>query len=385
MALFALAVCAFAIGTSEFVINGLLSGIAADVGVSIPVAGLLVSGFAAGIIVGAPLLAALGSRVRRKSVLLAAMALFVAGSVLAATAPGYWPLMIGRVLCGLAVGGFYGVGSVVAADLVPEHRQAKAISLMFAGATAGTTLGVPLGTFAGQLLSWRTTFGVITVLGLAGLAAVAVLVPGVAATRRAGLRTELAVLRRPAVLVTLALTACVFGAISATYTFVEPLLREVSGFSPAAVAVLLVVLGAGLFVGNLVGGRAADRALMPALGVLFAIFAVVLLALGLTARNQVAAATLMFLFGAAGYALVPGSQLRAVRTAEGAPTLASATNISAFNIGVALGGWLGGLGIDAGLGYESVTFVSAAVAVLGLAATLLAVAVDRRPVASPRS
>ncbi|HEX2313181.1 MAG TPA: MFS transporter [Thermomonospora sp.] len=382
VALVALAICAFGIGTTEFVINGLQTGIAADLGVSVSRAGLLVAGFAAGIIVGAPVTAALGVRVRRRDVLLAAMALFTAANLAAALAPGYGTLMAARVLGGVSVGAFYGVGSVVAADLVPPDRRARAIALMFAGATAGTTLGVPAGTFLGQVVSWRATFGVLTVVGVLAFAAVAALVPAGRPGERPGLRAELAALRDGRVLTALLVTAAVFGAVTTTYAYIEPLLREVTGYSSGAVAVLLLVLGAGLFAGNLVGGRAADRALVPALATGFAVFAVVLAVTALTAHSRAAMAVMVFLFGAAGYALVPGAQLWVLTRAGNAPTLASATNISAFNVGVVGGSWLGGVTIDAGLGYASVAWDGAAIALAGLLLVLASAARDRHRRAS---
>lgn len=382
--LLALAVCAFAIGTTEFVINGLQTQIAADVGVSIPDAGLLVSGFAVGIIVGAPLLAVLGLRVQRKTLLLAAMALFVVANAIVALAPAYASLMVGRVLGGVAVGGFYGVGSMVAAALVPADRRARAIALMFAGATAGTTLGVPIGTLVGQVAGWRATFGAVAAVGTVGIVAIAALVPATRVVERRDLRAELAALRRPPVLLALVVTAASFGAITATYAYIEPLLRHVSGLSAGAVALVLLLLGAGLLVGNVVGGRAADRAVLPALGAAFAVLVAVQLVFGMVAHYAVAAAVMAFLFGAAGYALVPGAQLRVLAIAADAPTLASATNISAFNVGVALGGWLGGEAIDAGLGYWSVTWVSALLAATGLVLVVVSAALDRRRATRPR-
>ena len=381
--LLALAVCAFAIGTTEFVINGLQTHIAADLGVSIPAAGLLVSGFAVGIIVGAPLLTVLGLRVRRRTVLLAAMVLFAGANVLVALAPTYPALMVGRVLSGVAVGGFYGVGAVVAPSLVPPDRQARAIALMFAGATAGTTLGVPLGTLVGQAAGWRTTFGAVAVLGALGVVALAVLLPATRTEERRDLRAELAALRRPQVLLALAVTAASFGAITATYAYIEPLLRYVSGFSDGAVTLVLLLLGAGLLAGNVVGGRAADRAVLPTLGKAFAALAVAQLVFGLLAEYQAFAAVMAFLFGAAGYALVPAAQLRVVATAADAPTLASATNISAFNVGVALGGWAAGEGLAAGLGWPSVTWVGAGFALTGLALVFASAALDRRGSSGP--
>ncbi|MGK5546804.1 MFS transporter [Streptomyces sp. URMC 127] len=366
IAVFALTICAFGIGTSEFVLNGLLPDVAADLHVSIPAAGLLVSGFAIGIIVGAPTLTVATLRMRRKTVLQSAVLLFIAGSLLSAIAPNYWILMIGRILSAMAVGAVYGVGSVVVANLVPPNRRAGAIALMFAGATAATVFGVPLGTLVGQHLGWRATFWVVTGIGVVGLLAITGLIPSTPNEAPPSIRNELRTFRRPQVWLTLAMTACSFGAIAATFTYITPLLTDVTGFSEGTVTILLFVVGAGLFAGNYVGGKWADRSLMPALIGLFSLFVVVLAAFTPAIHNKPAAVVVAFLFGVAGYGLVPGCQVRVVAKAEGAPTLASATNISAFNVGVTAGSALGGAAISAGWGYVSVTWVSAAIAVAGL-------------------
>lgn len=383
IAVFALTICAFGIGTSEFVINGLLPDVARDLGVSIPAAGLLISGFALGIIIGAPTLTVATLRIRRKAVLLSAMALFTVGSLITALSTAYWPLMAGRVLSAMAVGAVYGVGSVVAANLVPQRRQASAIAMMFAGATAATVFGVPLGTLIGQNFGWRATFWAVTVIGVIGFFGIYALVPNQPNDTTPSIRKELATFRRPQVWLALAMTACSFGAIATTFTYIAPLLHNVTGFSNTAVTALLFVLGAGLFAGNYVGGKAADRALMPALITLFAVFTVVLLAFDFTAHNKIAVVITVFLFGVAGYGLVPGCQIRVVNKAEGAPTLASATNISAFNVGVMTGAALGGATISAGLGFTSVTWVGAIIAGLGLLLALLSSAIDRRHTQAP--
>jgi MFS transporter, DHA1 family, inner membrane transport protein len=365
LALFALAVCAFGIGTTEFVINGLQSEIVAELDVSVPAAGLLVAGFAAGIIIGAPLTAALGVRRRHKTLLLLTMALFTVSNLVVAMAAGYETLMAGRVLGGVSVGGFYGIGSVVAAELVRPTHRARAIALMFTGATVGTTLGVPAGAFVGQVLSWRVTFGVLAGLGLVSLTALTLLVPDAGSAARPGLRAELTAFARKPVLVALLMTACVFGAITTTYAYIEPLLTTVTGYSPGGVALLLLVAGAGLCAGNVIGGAVADRSALATLVVGFAVFTMVLAAVAVGAHSRVAMPVLVFLFGAAGYALVPGAQVRVLAEAGDAPTLASAVNISAFNAGVVAGSWLGGTTIDAGLGYTSVAWAGAAIAAVG--------------------
>jgi DHA1 family inner membrane transport protein len=377
-ALLALAISAFGIGTTEFVIMGLLPEVAGDFGVSIPAAGLLISGYALGVVAGAPLLTALASRVPRKTVLVALMGLFIAGNVLSALAPGYGLLMTGRVVAALSHGAFFGVGSVVAASLVAPARQASAIALMFTGLTVANVLGVPAGTALGQAFGWRSTFWVVSALGVAGAIGILALVPHQAPEPGAGLRGELAVFRRPQVWLALVMTALGFAGVFASFTYIAPMMTEVAGFSSGAVTWLLVLFGAGLFAGNLLGGKAADRQLMPSLYVILAALALVLVVFVFTAHAKVPAAITIALFGAAGFATVPPLQARVLAKAEGAPALASAAKIAALNLGNAGGAWLGGRAIDAGLGYTAPSWIGAALAAAGLAVALVSGLLDRR-------
>ncbi|WIX84458.1 MFS transporter [Amycolatopsis sp. DG1A-15b] len=381
-ALLALAISAFGIGTTEFVIMGLLPEVAADFGVSIPSAGLLISGYALGVVVGAPLLTALASRVPRTTVLVALMGLFIAGNVLSALAPGYGLLMTGRVVAALSHGAFFGVGSVVAASLVAPAKQASAIALMFTGLTVANVLGVPAGTALGQAFGWRSTFWVVSALGVAGAVGILALVPRREPDPGAGLRSELAVFRRPQVWLALVTTALGFAGVFASFTYIAPMMTEVAGFSGGAVTWLLVLFGAGLFAGNLLGGKAADRKLMPSLYVILTALALVLVAFVFTAHAKVPAAITIALFGAAGFATVPPLQARVMAKAEGAPTLASAANIAAFNLGNAGGAWLGGQAIDAGLGYTAPNWIGAVLAAAGLAVAVVSGLLDRRTPAS---
>ncbi|WP_206795258.1 MFS transporter [Amycolatopsis sp. MtRt-6] len=381
-ALLALAISAFGIGTTEFVIMGLLPEVAAGFGVSIPAAGLLISGYALGVVVGAPLLTALASRVPRKTVLVALMGLFIAGNVLSALAPSYGLLMTGRIVAALSHGAFFGVGSVVAASLVAPARQAGAIALMFTGLTVANVLGVPAGTALGQAFGWRSTFWVVSALGVAGAIGILALVPHQEPAPGAGLRRELAVFRRPQVWLALVMTALGFAGVFASFTYIAPMMTEVAGFSSGAVTWLLVLFGAGLFAGNLLGGKAADRRLMPSLYVILAALALVLVAFVFTAHAKVPAAITIALFGAAGFATVPPLQARVLAKAEGAPALASAANIAAFNLGNAGGAWLGGQAIDAGLGYTAPNWIGAALAAAGLAVALVSGLLDRGSPAS---
>jgi DHA1 family inner membrane transport protein len=381
-ALLALAISAFGIGTTEFVIMGLLPEVATDFGVSIPSAGLLISGYALGVVVGAPVLTALASRVPRKIVLVALMGLFIAGNVLSALAPSYGLLMTGRVVAALSHGAFFGVGSVVAASLVAPAKQASAIALMFTGLTVANVLGVPAGTALGQAFGWRSTFWVVSALGVAGAIGILALVPHQKPGPGAGLRGELAVFRRPQVWLALAMTALGFAGVFASFTYIAPMMTEVAGFSSGAVTWLLVLFGAGLFAGNLLGGRAADRKLMPSLYVILAALALVLVAFVFTAHAKVPAAITIALFGAAGFATVPPLQARVMAKAEGAPALASAANIAAFNLGNAGGAWLGGQAIEGGLGYTAPNWIGAVLAAAGLAVALVSGLLDRRAPAS---
>ncbi|MFI6095607.1 MFS transporter [Lentzea sp. NPDC051213] len=377
VALLALAISAFAIGTTEFVIMGLLPEVATDLGVSIPSAGLLISGYALGVVVGAPLLTVLGGRLPRKKMLMALMVLFIAGNLVSAFAETYGVLMSGRVVAALAHGAFFGVGSVVAADLVAPQRRASAIALMFTGLTVANVLGVPMGTALGQALGWRSTFWAVTALGVIGLLGILFLVPQQQA-QGGNLRSELAVFRNPQVWLALLMTALGFAGVFASFTYIAPMMTEVAGFSSGAVTWLLVLFGVGLFVGNLVGGKAADRSVMKSVMVILVALAAVLAAFVFTAHSQWAAAITIVLFGAAGFATVAPLQMRVMQTAEGAPALASAANIAAFNLGNAGGAWLGGVAITKGLGYTAPNWIGALLAVGGLAVAVVSVLLDRR-------
>ncbi|WP_045304296.1 MFS transporter [Saccharothrix sp. ST-888] len=376
IALLALAIGAFGIGTTEFVIVGLLPNVAGDLGVSIPTAGLLVSGYALSVVVGAPLMTAAGSRLPRKTMLVALMCVFIAGNLLCAVAENYTLLMVGRVVAALCHGAFFGIGSVVASDLVPPNRRASAIALMFTGLTVANVLGVPLGTALGQHLGWRSTFWAVTALGVLGVLGVTALVPGQPAPTT-DIRRELGVFRRPQVWLALAMTTFGFGGVFASFTYVAPMMAEVTGFQPGTVTWLLVLFGAGLCVGNVLGGRAADHRLMPSLYVILSVLAVVLVAFTFTAHWKLPAVITIALFGIAGFATVPPLQMRVMTKADGAPAMASAANIGAFNLGNALGAWLGGLAIDGGLGYTAPNLVGAALAAAGLAVAVVSGLLDR--------
>ncbi|SEP04967.1 MFS transporter [Amycolatopsis saalfeldensis] len=381
LALLALAIGAFGIGTTEFVIAGLLPEVAADFGVSIPAAGWLITGYALSVAAGALPMTALGTRIRRKHLLLLLMVLFIAGNVLSALAPSFGALMAGRIVAALTHGAFFGVGAVVAADLVQPEKKASAIALMFTGLTLANVLGVPMGTFIGQGLGWRATFWVVAGLGVLGLLGVAALVPDTARPVNARIGAEFAVFRHPRVWLAIGTTVLGFGGVFASFTYIAPMMTEVAGLPQGAVSWLLVLFGVGLVLGNLLGGRFADRALMPTLYTVLAALAVVLAVFAFTAHAAVPAIVTLFLLGGFGFATVPPLQMRMLASAEAAPTVASAVNIGAFNLGNALAAWLGGVVITAGYGYASTNWVGAVMTVLALGLALLSGRSDRRAAA----
>ncbi|GGY34942.1 MFS transporter [Streptomyces tanashiensis] len=378
LALLALTVGAFGIGTTEFVIMGLLPEIAADYGVTIPTAGLLVTGYALGVVVGAPLLTVFGTKVSRKRMLMLLMGLFVLGNLLSALAPTFGVMLAGRVVASLAHGSFFGIGSVVAAGLVAPDKKAGAIATMFTGLTVANIVGVPLGTFVGQTVGWRTTFAIVAALGVIGLLGIAKLVPAMPRPEGARLRRELTAFRNPQVLLAMAMTVLGFGGVFAAITYIAPMMTEVAGYSDGAVTWLLVLFGVGMFLGNLLGGRFADRALMPLLYAALGGLAVVLALFTVVAHDKILAAIAILLVGALGFATVPPLQKRVLDQAHGAPTLASAVNIGAFNLGNALAAWLGGLVISAGLGFTSPNWVGAALAGAALLLAFWSAALERR-------
>ena len=382
LALLALAIGAFGIGTTEFVIMGLLPQVGADLGVSVPTAGLLVTGYALGVVIGAPIMTVLGTRISRKTMLMLLMGLFILGNLISAAAPAFAVMLIGRVVASLAHGAFFGIGSVVAAQLVAPEKKAGAISMMFTGLTVANVVGVPLGTFVGQTAGWRVTFLIVAALGVIGLGGVAKLVPDVPKPEGVRLRHEVAALRKPQVVLAMAMTVLGFGGVFAAITYIAPMMTEVGGFAESSVTWLLVVFGLGMVAGNLIGGRFADRKLMPMLYTALGGLALVLLLFTFLASGKAASVVAVFLIGLLGFATVPPLQKRVLDHAHGAPTLASAANIGAFNLGNALSAWLGGLVISAGLGYTAPNAVGA---VLAAGALVLAVISQRLEVRQART
>ena len=382
LALLALAIGAFGIGTTEFVIMGLLPEVAGDFGVSIPTAGFLVTGYALGVVLGAPLMTVLGTKISRKRMLMLLMGLFVIGNLLSAVAPVFGVMLAGRVVASLAHGAFFGIGSVVAAELVAPEKKAGAIAMMFTGLTVANVVGVPLGTLVGQTLGWRMTFTIVAALGVIGFAGIAKLVPDLPKPEGGRLRHELAAFRNVQVLLAMAMTVLGFGGVFAAVTYLAPMMTDVAGYADSSVTWLLVLFGLGMVAGNLIGGKFADRALMPLLFISLGGLAVVLALFTFTAHNKIAAAVTIALIGALGFATVPPLQKRVLDQASGAPTLASAVNIGAFNLGNALSAWLGGIVIAAGLGYTAPNWVGAALAGSALLLAILSAVLERRSTAA---
>jgi len=376
--LIALAIGGFGIGLTEFVIAGLLPEVAADFRVSEAAAGWLISGYALSVAVGAILITAAVTRVPRKTALIGLMVLFIAGNLISALAPTYGIMLLGRIVAALCHGAFFGIGAVVAGSLVKPEKKAGAIAIMFTGLTLANVLGVPFGTFLGQALGWRSTFVAITIIGVIALLGIVFLVPKPTSETAhvSNLRGELSAFRSGQVWLSIAVTVLGFGGMFGAFTYIAFTLTRVTGFPSGAVPWLLILFGVGLFVGNLLGGKAAERRLDRTLIVLLIGLTLVLIGFALTATYPIAVIVALLLMGAFGFGTVPGLQTRVMLYATSAPTLASSSNIAAFNVGNALGAWIGGLTISAGLGFTSPLWAGAAIT--AGAVVVMVVAATRR-------
>ncbi|MFI7857282.1 MFS transporter [Pseudomonas promysalinigenes] len=368
--LVALAIGAFGIGVTEFAPMGMLPGIAVDLGVSIPAAGLLVSAYALGVLIGAPLMTLATGKIPRRYLLIALMAIFTLGNVMSAMATDYQSLLLARVVTSLNHGAFFGVGSVVAASVVPPDKRAGAVAAMFMGLTLATIGGVPLATWFGELLGWRTAFWGIAGLGLVAMASLWFALPDVPLPKSAGVMAEIRVLGRGPVLAALTLTVVGSSAMFTVFTYIAPILHSQAQASTSFITAMLVLFGIGLTLGNVWGGKAADRSVDRTLIVSLLVLIAVLLLLPATFGWSLPTALAILLWGIASFALVPPLQMRVMDAAKDAPNLASAVNIGAFNLGNAIGAALGGAVINAGLGYSAVAFAGASMAALGLVLTL---------------
>ncbi len=369
LALLVLALSSFAIGTTEFVIMGLLPEVAADLSVTIPQAGWLVTGYALAVAIGAPIMAVSTAHLKRRTALIALMAFFIAGNLLCALSPNYWVLMIARIVTALCHGAFFGIGSVVAANLVAPDRRARAVALMFTGLTLANVLGVPLGTAIGQAYGWRSTFAVVTAIGIVTIAGLIAILPRDRDEEQGNIFREIAALKNGHLWLALSTTVFFAASMFALFTYIAPLLRDVTGLSPEGVTWTLFLIGLGLTIGNLLGGKAADWKLGATLAGIFALIAITSVAFSFTSPFLVPAEITLFLWAMASFAAVPALQVGVVRFGKDAPNLVSTINIGAFNTGNALGAWAGGLVIDAGFDLTRVPLIAALLALIGLVAT----------------
>jgi len=383
LALLALALSAFAIGTTEFVIVGLLPTMAEDLNVSLPSAGLLVSLYALGVAVGAPVLTALTSSWNRKHLLLALMGLFVIGNLVAWQAPSYEALMSARIITGLAHGVFFSIGSTIATGLVAKEKGASSIAIMFTGLTVALVTGVPIGTYIGQIFGWQATFLTVSVLGLLAMLGSALLVPNnLARAKPAKITAQFKVLTQPRLLLVYAITAVGYGGTFIAFTFLAPILEQVSGFKANTIGVILLAYGVSVAIGNIWGGKMADKlGPIKALTIIFTGLAAILLIFSFSAPNPISAMLTIMIWGAFAFGNVPGLQVYVVKLAEqytpDAVDVASGLNIAAFNLGIALGAWLGGLIVES-YGLMHTPWIGAAMVFLALVLTRLSGALDNR-------
>lgn len=385
LALWALTLSAFAIGTTEFVIVGLVPTIANDLGVSLPSAGLLVSLYAVGVAIGAPVLTALTGRWNRKVVLISLMGLFVMGNLLAWQAPSYETLILARILTGLAHGVFFSIGSMIATSLVSKDKEASAIAIMFTGLTVALVTGVPLGTWIGQHFGWRATFLVVSALGLIALIGSAILVPkNLKQSIPATFKEQLQVIVKPRLLLVYLMTILGYGGTFTAFTYLAPILEQQTGFAPSAIGLIMLVYGVSVAVGNIWGGKLADkRGPISALSIIFSALTIILLAFTFTMESKVAAVLTILIWGAFAFGNVPGLQLYVVKQAKkhtpNAVDVASGLNIAAFNIGIALGSVTGGLVVEH-MELKDTAWIGAVVSLLALIVTRYSGRLDKHNV-----
>ncbi|CAI0961439.1 MFS transporter [Serratia quinivorans] len=383
LALLALTISAFAIGTTEFVIVGLIPTIAEQLGVTVPSAGLLVTIYAIGVAIGAPVLTALTGRVRRKLLLISLMVLFTLGNLLAWQSPGYGTLVVARLLTGLAHGVFFSIGSTIATSLVAKEKAASAIAIMFGGLTVALVTGVPLGTFIGQHFGWRETFLAVSLIGVIATVASAILVPNnIKNQASASIREQFKVLTHPRLLLIYAITALGYGGVFTTFTFLAPMMQELAGFSAPAVSWILLAYGIAVAIGNIWGGKLADRhGAVRALSFIFAALAVLLLVFQFTASHSIAALLTVIVMGVFAFGNVPGLQVYVVQKAEqytpNAVDVASGLNIAAFNVGIALGSVIGGQTV-ATLGLAQTPWIGALIVLVALLLVGLSGRLDKK-------
>ncbi|WP_047013625.1 MFS transporter [Paenibacillus sp. IHB B 3415] len=365
LSLLVLTLGAFAIGMTEFIIMGLLPNVASDLGVTISQAGQLITSYALGVAIGAPVLTVFTHRLPQKKLLVILMGIFIFGNAVSVIAPTYPLLIIARVLTAFAHGTFLGVGTIIASRLVRPEKRAGAVSIVLAGLTVANIIGVPFGTFIGQQLGWRASFGAITVLGIISLFGIIRFIPVIVQEQTANLAEQVRGLMNPKVLLILLTGALGCGSLFALFTYITPILEDITGFAEHSVTWILVLFGVGVTLGNIAGGKLADWKLMPSLIVNFAVLAGIIALFPLTLHHPVLAVANVFLWGIAAFGIMPGIQLRIMNLAHKAPLLATTSSHSALNLGNAAGAYLGGMTINT-LGIASIPWLASGLAVLAL-------------------
>ncbi|WP_307544567.1 Cmx/CmrA family chloramphenicol efflux MFS transporter [Streptomyces sp. V3I8] len=385
LAVYVLGLSVFALGTSEFMLSGLLPAVADDMHVSIPRAGLLISAFAVGMVVGAPLLAVATLRLPRRTTLVALIGVFGLGQIAGALAPDYTVLFVSRVVSALACAGFWAVGAAVAVAMVPVNARARALAVMIGGLSIANVLGVPAGAFLGERLGWRAAFWAVGGASAIALAGVATLIPRIPLPdERPRLRNELRIYRDRQVWLTVSLIAFSAGGVFCAFSYLAPLLTDVAGLDEGWVPAVLALFGIGALLGTAIGGRIADAHLFGVLLSGIAASTVLLVTLALLAQYAVAAAALAFLLGVSAFYTAPALNSRLFDVASAAPTLAAATTTAAFNLGNTAGPWIGGATIDAGLGFASTAWAGAGLTVAAGVLTALSLHLHRRGTAASR-
>lgn len=379
IALWALTLASFGIGTTELVPMGLLPSIAEDLKISLFAAGLLITGYALGVVIGVPFVSIIFSRISRKNLLLLLVGGFAIGNLLCAWAPNYTFLMIARIICAFMHGTFFGESYVVAAKLAPPDKQTSALALVVFGLTLSTVLGAPLGTYLGLVYDWRMPFYVIAGIGSFAFVAIALLIPSMKSEEVASLRKQVGVLRRSQVVLALMMTVFGIGGVFTVLTYITPMLEQITGVSSHGVTAILLIYGIGTLVGNLVGAKLADRWLMPTLLGALVVLAVVLTSLTFTVSNPIAAILTIFLWGVASFASIPPLQMHILKKASDAPQFASGLNVAAFNMGNALGAFIGGIVIEnPSLPLSALPWVAALVTFVGVFLTLISLSIDKK-------
>nr|WP_182534760.1 MFS transporter [Fontibacillus solani] len=379
ISLLSLTVAAFAIGMTEFVIMGILPNVAEDLHVSIPSAGQLITAYAMGVAIGAPILTILTQRIPQKRLLCLLMVLFILGNGVSVIAPNYGVLMVARILTSLTHGTFFGVGAVIAASLVRPDKRAGAVSIMMAGLTIANIIGVPLGTFIGQHMGWRASFGAIAIMGVIALIGIALFIPQIKQDEPISLATQIRSLLRPKLLLFLLIGALGNTSLFAVFTYIAPLLQQITGFAEHSVTWILIIFGFGVTIGNIIGGKLADWKLMPSLIGLYLLICILLAIFTFTIQSPVAAVVTIFLWGAASFGVMPGLQIRIMSLAKSAPALASTSSHSAGNLGNAAGAFIGGVVITH-VGLSSLPWVGSIIVALGLVLLVLSFVQDRKQV-----